>query len=61
MKRLILLLTLVLHASLAQACSVPVFRYALEQWRPDPFPVVVFHKGELTPESPDRTHRTRSG
>jgi len=50
MKRLILLLTLVLHASLAQACSVPVFRYALEQWRPDPFPVVVFHKGELTPE-----------
>jgi hypothetical protein len=50
MKRMVLLLTLVLHASLAQACSVPVFRYALEQWRPDPFPVVVFHKGEVTPE-----------
>ncbi len=30
------------------ACSVPVFRYALERWRPDPFEVVVFHRGKLT-------------
>lgn len=34
--------------SSAQACSVPVFRYALEQWRPDSFEVIVFHKGPLS-------------
>ncbi len=32
----------------ASACSVPVFRYALELWAPDPFPVTLFHQGELT-------------
>ncbi len=36
-----------LIASAASACSVPVFRYALEQWRPDPYIVIVFHRGEL--------------
>lgn len=35
-------------ASGAQACSVPVFRYALEQWRPDSFEVIVFHQGSLS-------------
>lgn len=50
LRRLILLSAIVLQASLAQACSVPVFRYALEHWRPDPFPVVIFYEGELTPE-----------
>ncbi len=35
-------------ASSAQACSVPVFRYALEQWRPDSFEVIVFHRGPLS-------------
>ena len=31
-------------------CSVPVFRYALERWKPDPYEVVVFYRassGEL--------------
>jgi hypothetical protein len=32
------------------ACSVPVFRYALERWVSDPYLVVVFHRGELTVE-----------
>jgi len=32
----------------ANACSVPVFRYALERWRSDPYPVLVFHRGPLT-------------
>ncbi len=31
-----------------QACSVPVFRYALEHWRSDPFQVLFYHRGELT-------------
>ena len=35
-------------ASSAQACSVPVFRYALVQWRPDSFEVIVFHQGPLS-------------
>ena len=34
--------------SSVQACSVPVFRYALEQWRPDSFEVIVFHRGPLS-------------
>ncbi len=40
-------------ASSAQACSVPVFRYALEQWRPDNFEVIVFHKGPLSDAEKD--------
>jgi hypothetical protein len=40
-------------ASLAIACSVPVFRYALEHWRPDPYTVFVFSDGELTNEQLD--------
>lgn len=34
----------------ARACNVPVFRYALERWRPDPYEVFVFHNGPLTTE-----------
>jgi len=30
------------------ACSVPVFRYALERWPPDIFEIAVFHRGELS-------------
>ncbi|MBI1313095.1 hypothetical protein GC176_17535 [bacterium] len=30
------------------ACSVPVFRYAIEQWNPDLFALTVYHNGELT-------------
>ncbi len=31
----------------APACNVPVFRYALERWAPDPFEVLVVHRGPL--------------
>ena len=34
----------------AHGCNIPVFRYALENWRPDPYLVFVVHRGELTPE-----------
>lgn len=34
----------------ADACSVPVFRYALERWPADLFEVDVFYRGELTKE-----------
>jgi hypothetical protein len=32
------------------ACNVPVFRYALEHWRPDLYRVTVLHRGELSAE-----------
>lgn len=35
-------------ASPLQACSVPVFRYALERWRNDPYEVFIYHRGELS-------------
>ncbi len=37
-------------ATQALACSIPVFRYALENWHPDPYTAFVLHKGELTAE-----------
>ena len=37
-----------LCATQVHACNIPVFRYALERWRPDPFDAVVFHRGPLS-------------
>lgn len=42
------LLSGVFSAGDAAACSVPVYRYALERWPSDPYRVVVFHRGPLT-------------
>ena len=36
--------------AVAAACNVPVFRFALERWRPDPYRIVLLHQGELTAE-----------
>lgn len=47
--RTLLTVTLVCSAASALACSVPVFRYALERWPADPYEVVVFHRGPLSP------------
>jgi len=44
---LIVATIVVLTASLAWACNVPVFRFALERWRPDPYQVVLLHRGPL--------------
>ena len=41
---------LALQSASAVACSVPVFRYALEQWQADSLQLVVFHRGELSAE-----------
>ena len=38
----------ILLGAVAEACNVPVFRYALERWQPDPYRVVCFHRGALT-------------
>ena len=41
---------LILASVVAEACQVPVFRYALERWRPDPYQLVIVHEGNLTGE-----------
>lgn len=41
------LVTITALAGGLQACEVPVFRYALERWEADTYPVWVFHRGEL--------------
>lgn len=49
MRRVALIFLVALGASSAAlACNVPVFRYALEHWRSDPYRVVLFHRGKLT-------------
>ena len=45
---LVLAAWLVLCSGLALACSVPVFRYALERWDASPYAFVVFHRGPLS-------------
>jgi hypothetical protein len=37
-----------LAATRSSACSVPVYRYALERWPSDFYRIVIFHKGPLT-------------
>ena len=32
----------------AEACNVPVFRYALERWPADPYEIIMFRRGPLT-------------
>ena len=34
-------------SSMLEACSVPVFRYALERWQAAPYEVIVLHRGAL--------------
>ena len=43
-----LALLAVLYAAVpARACNVPVFRYALEHWAAEPYPVTLYHRGPL--------------
>ena len=34
----------------AQACSIPVFRYALERWTPSLYDIVIFRHGDFSRE-----------
>lgn len=34
--------------AVAAACNIPVFRFALERWKPDSCEVIVFHRGGLS-------------
>jgi hypothetical protein len=44
----LLALLAALHPAAAYACNVPVFRYALEKWRPDAYELIVFHDAPLS-------------
>ena len=49
--RLILLACLLSgYSESALACKVPVFKYALDNWVPEPYPATVFHGGPLSPD-----------
>jgi hypothetical protein len=48
--RVAVVVIIALQAAAVSACSVPVFRYALEQWQADNLQIVVFHRGELSAE-----------
>ncbi|MFK8114553.1 MAG: hypothetical protein AB8B91_20295 [Rubripirellula sp.] len=53
------LLLAVVSASVAIACQVPVFRYALERWPADNYELVVLHDGPLSDEHQKAVHRLR--
>jgi hypothetical protein len=38
---------MIICSAVAVACNIPVFRFALERWKPDSCEVVVFHKGPM--------------
>ena len=42
------------------ACNIPVFRYALERWKPDATEVIVFHDGSLTTDQRDMVGKWES-
>ncbi|MDG1895422.1 MAG: hypothetical protein P8J37_10970 [Fuerstiella sp.] len=48
MRPLTISILVVFLSAAANACNVPVFRYALERWAADPCEVVVFHDGKWT-------------
>ena len=53
-RRSILLLSLVSLIGLTgvvSACTIPVFRYALDYWPPDMYEVALLHEGTLSPEA----------
>lgn len=48
MKKILLIVGVaILLPQQAHACTIPVFRYALEKWELTTYEIVVFHRGEL--------------
>ena len=52
-------LGVLLLATNAHACRIPVFRYALERWPPGTFELVILHSGEFTPAQSDLVQLAR--
>ena len=45
--------SLILLTQTVQACSVPVFRYALERWKPDAYKGIYLYRGEISKQDQD--------
>ena len=45
----LLMILIAITSTIAWACNVPVFRYALDHWRPDAYRAVILHRGALSP------------
>ena len=45
---IIALISLFVTPALSRACTVPVFRYALERWGVDRFEAIVFSSGKMS-------------
>ena len=54
-----LLAVLIAAPHVVEACSVPVFRYALEHWFPDDYQALVFHRGPLDAARSELINRLR--
>ena len=42
------ILALLVAPSFVSACSIPVFRYALERWKPSNYEFIIYHRGPLS-------------
>ncbi len=58
-KRVWLFGALALVPAALMACSVPVFQYALDHWRPDDYQVFVYHDQELSEQDQARLQDVR--
>ena len=47
-------------AQTVDACNIPVFRYALENWQPDNYITVILHNGDLTAEQQSLLEQLKS-
>lgn len=53
------ILLLLVFSSTAPACNIPVFRYALERWHPDPTKIVIFTDEVLTTDHQKLTRQLK--
>ncbi len=59
-RRILCVVLIALFASTANACKVPVFRYALERWPADTYEIVALIDGEPTGDAADALAALRS-
>jgi hypothetical protein len=60
MPRLLTLALLLWISPAAPACSIPIFRYALERWVPAKWDVFVYHRGPLTDAKREAVDKLRA-
>lgn len=58
LKNLLGLVLFFAFSAAASACNIPVFRYALERWRPDPCEISIFYSGSLSPSEKDSLRKS---